>query len=512
MLCSIYFSNIIQDSSSYGIYISSGSNSSIYNNLLNNTNNVGLVRLSGTQYWNITRQTGTRIYSLGNEIGGNYYTNPSGNGYSDTCDDNNTDGICDSSYILNSNNTDYLPLTRVIAPPDSDGDGICDLDDACPLTYGTWCHGCPQPSCDTCKYSYCPSSGMPYCKNEPNGISCSDELFCNGEEVCQDGICVFGIPPTMNDGINCTDDSCDEINDKIIHMSNDANCNLGQTCNPEIYSPPSGCGSLMSIHSPVNKTYDSQRLWINVTTNQKMKYIYRALNSKTFSLVCRDCDSYSYRYYMREGLNNLTIKAVDYEGNKTYENVIFTVDSKEPVIIKIEPKNKEFVKGIANFTVTYDEDSVKNITLFYGTIGNMNQYVMYNCTSGRDQECTATRDLKQFDNQTIQYYFVVYSYYRNGTSSTYNVTVDNKVPLVTINSPENKTYNTHSIKLNATVSEHVKLMKSVDGGRFATLCNNCNLTYTTSYFRDGIHNVTFLAVDKAGNEGYASAVFTVKSS
>ena len=89
-----------------GIY---SSNNIIYNNLFNNTNNFQMLMVETNQL-NTSRQAGKRIYSPGTEIGGNYWTNPSGNGYSDTCTDFDKDGFCDEPYTLAENNTDYLPL------------------------------------------------------------------------------------------------------------------------------------------------------------------------------------------------------------------------------------------------------------------------------------------------------------------------------------------------------------------------------------------------------------------
>jgi parallel beta-helix repeat protein len=107
----VIYSNIIKNSS-YGVYIISSQNNTFYNNLFNNTNNF---YFGGTVYannWNTTRQSGTRIYSPGTEIGGNYWTNLSGNGYSDTCTDADNDGFCDSPYTLATDNIDYLPLSN----------------------------------------------------------------------------------------------------------------------------------------------------------------------------------------------------------------------------------------------------------------------------------------------------------------------------------------------------------------------------------------------------------------
>jgi parallel beta-helix repeat protein len=86
----------------------------IYNNLLNNTLNVEFGGTIYLNYWNTTRQSGTRIYSAGTEIGGNYWTNPNGNGYSDICRDVNGDGFCDNYYELSATgpNRDYLPYSK----------------------------------------------------------------------------------------------------------------------------------------------------------------------------------------------------------------------------------------------------------------------------------------------------------------------------------------------------------------------------------------------------------------
>ncbi len=90
----------------------------IYNNFFNQTTNVFIQdpdRFFG--YWNTTRQSGTRIYSAGIEIGGNYWTDPSGNGFSDTCTDADKDGFCDSPFTIATNNIDYLPLSDEYSPP-----------------------------------------------------------------------------------------------------------------------------------------------------------------------------------------------------------------------------------------------------------------------------------------------------------------------------------------------------------------------------------------------------------
>jgi parallel beta-helix repeat protein len=107
----------------YGIYLWSfpyaicdcgPSNNTIYNNIFNNINNFVINNshsyFKDSNIWNTTRQSGTNIIG-GSYLGGNFWAYPNGTGFSQTCSDSNKDGICDSPNILDSNNTDYLPLS-----------------------------------------------------------------------------------------------------------------------------------------------------------------------------------------------------------------------------------------------------------------------------------------------------------------------------------------------------------------------------------------------------------------
>jgi parallel beta-helix repeat protein len=92
------------------------SNNTVYNNFFNNTNNTLFFSSKNQSIWNTTKKAGKNIIN-GTFLGGNYWATPRGNGYSQTCSDANNDGICDTSYTLNSQNTDYLPLTFRNSPP-----------------------------------------------------------------------------------------------------------------------------------------------------------------------------------------------------------------------------------------------------------------------------------------------------------------------------------------------------------------------------------------------------------
>lgn len=92
-----------------GISLYYSSNNRIYNNMFNNTENFDSYE-SNINTWNATNQSGTNIIG-GPILGGNFWANPEGTGFSQTCRDVNGDGICDKSYTLNARNIDYLPLS-----------------------------------------------------------------------------------------------------------------------------------------------------------------------------------------------------------------------------------------------------------------------------------------------------------------------------------------------------------------------------------------------------------------
>lgn len=95
---------------SNGIYLWNSSNNNIFNNYFNNSINVSSV--TSTNYWNTTKQSAINIIN-GPNIGGNFWANPEGNGFSQTCANTDGDGICDSSFVINPDNIDHLPLTNI---------------------------------------------------------------------------------------------------------------------------------------------------------------------------------------------------------------------------------------------------------------------------------------------------------------------------------------------------------------------------------------------------------------
>ncbi len=88
----------------------------IYNNYFSNKENVVFdSSWNGAVSWNTTKTAGYNIVS-GPSIAGNFWGAPDGKGFSQTASDNDSDGIADSPYVLNSKNIDYLPLVAIKTP------------------------------------------------------------------------------------------------------------------------------------------------------------------------------------------------------------------------------------------------------------------------------------------------------------------------------------------------------------------------------------------------------------
>ncbi|MBU0760643.1 MAG: putative S-layer protein [Nanoarchaeota archaeon] len=108
--------NFIKNNEEVGIDVGD-SNNLFFNNFISNQLNVEIDVIDDDEEeiinaWNTDLQNGLNIVG-GNFLGGNYWANPFGTGFSETCGDSDEDGICDEPYVLEESNIDYLPLTSI---------------------------------------------------------------------------------------------------------------------------------------------------------------------------------------------------------------------------------------------------------------------------------------------------------------------------------------------------------------------------------------------------------------
>ena len=73
-------------------------------------------------------------------------------------------------------------------------------------------------------------------------IECNDGDFCNGTETCNYLLgCVPGVPPVVDDDVDCTDDMCSKDDQKVYHLPNNTYCDDGNPCTDDVCDPAQGC-------------------------------------------------------------------------------------------------------------------------------------------------------------------------------------------------------------------------------------------------------------------------------
>lgn len=92
---------------------------------------------------------------------------------------------------------------------------------------------------DMCTAGTCGGDGMCVYAD----VSCDDGVFCNGAETCSPNLgCQAGAPPTVDDGVACTVDSCDEDADRVVNAPDHGSCADALFCNgEEVCDPVADC-------------------------------------------------------------------------------------------------------------------------------------------------------------------------------------------------------------------------------------------------------------------------------
>jgi len=214
------------------VYLASGVSSNLlFNNIFNGDYSITTTLNSLSQ----SLTPGTNIIK-GENIGGNFWTNAFGNGFSDSCDDSSEPyGICDNQYQLAADNIDYFPLTL--------GDSSVDCSEMpIPgLSANNYCQALGEVCCesDVCtdqcicdltdperSDTYCQGLGLSCCGS--NGI-CSDECFCNSDDPEGNTYCT---------GIGFT---CCGSNGICVNEPTDCDCDISEPYKDDLY-----CRQLMA--------------------------------------------------------------------------------------------------------------------------------------------------------------------------------------------------------------------------------------------------------------------------
>ncbi len=368
--------------------------------------------------------------------------------------------------------------------PDQDNDGILDSEDKCINKFGTYCNGCPSPSCQQGYFPACDTGIPPYCVQ---------------------GQCI----PNWNCGewSQCT-------NSQQTRTCNDLNsCNNLTNKPQEVQS----CFSL-NIFSPRPQFYDKIQIQINVSSGvdfDNMSYIDYNDSKPRELFLCKGTSCINGYGYLkkqtksfREGNHNLTF--IVRKINETItKNISFSIDTKDPMISKTLPTQNSFTNG-SNFYIKYTEDNLKELKI------SINQDLIETtnsskCNPGKNKECSFNLNLSNYNNQLITYNFTIIDQANNNKVKLTKVKVDTISPVINYLNYKNKT---KTIEFNISISElnlsKVFYIDSLDNKQI-NLCTTLNkgICKTTKTFITGRHNLTINVLDKAGNSARQNINFTI---
>ncbi|MDO8459474.1 MAG: hypothetical protein Q7S74_00015 [Nanoarchaeota archaeon] len=267
---------------------------------------------------------------------------------------------------------------------------------------------------------------------------------------------------------------------------------------------------IITIFSPVhNRVYNITSLPFNLTIGNysfsEISFIDWTAKKPSWIILCKNCNEYGFKKKVikpfGEGEHNLTFRAVN--GTVTItKNLSFLVDSKKPKILITLPKNKGFTNG-SNFYVKYSEDNCKSLLLnFYGNISNKTTNM--NCSSGVNIEKIISNNLSAFNNQEIEYQFVIKDISNNSAESRkIKIKVDTTKPIINsfVNTTNGKrvTFTLNITELNFDEVNYIDYNDAKPAVKLLCSSLKNGICSSTKTLRAGNHNITIKVLDKAGN-------------
>lgn len=313
------------------------------------------------------------------------------------------------------------------------------------------------------------------------------DYTCNSD-VCQ--LCV----KRLNSGVYCS------RNPNVCNSLGLSCSSLNGNSSELDVTPPE-----LNVTSPENdEIYNSRRILFNIQSSEPVTFYYRYYSEERWRKLSRGV-SYNRPVNLREGENNITVRAVDNYGNIAETSRFFQIDSKTPKILKTFPK-KGFADG--NFFVQFKEENPQELILHYGNLetGMKEQEIDLNsCEIERSKtNCEIEVNLDDYNGEMIEYYFVLKDIADSIIESKHlMLNVDTLDPIII---DLNYTINGRAVQFNIEINEdNFYLTQYLDetdiNPMWRRLCSRLRngICSAKKTFRVGEHDVSIQIIDKAGN-------------
>ena len=328
-------------------------------------------------------------------------------------------------------------------------------------------------------------------KSSSNPIQSVSKKDCPSGRSQQCTIKVNNLPQGETEFFFTLKDAVNSINSKSIKIKVD-------TVAPQL-----------TVRDPKNKDYGSTKALFDISSSELVLLNYIDMNEHTPKpkQLCSSCSNINKLVTFKDGLHNVTIKGKDKAGNQASFNILFTTDSKKPLILRTFPLKTDLAIN-GNFKVIYTEENLKSMSLFYGT-SVFFEVSLTNCQSGKNMECSKFIDISSLNGKQIQYFFKITD--KSGTSVASNpvtLMADTSVPNMNIQSPlEANTYPKNT-RIRVSLSEKVKVLEYIlDNSNTGSLCHNCNSFNSTKTIPAGNHKIKIIATDYANNKAEKTVNF-----
>jgi parallel beta-helix repeat protein len=405
--------NNIKDNNYRGIYIDSSSDNLIYhNNMVNNTNQVYVAA------------HGLPNNSWDNGMEGNYWSNYIGV-------DSDLDGIGDTPYVIDANNTDHFPLMGAFSSfSTSQGYSVNILSNSTITNFNY------SSSDRKISFNVEGEHGtIGFCELTIPHIS----MDANRIEVVIDN----GNTPILYSNLNLRDNATH----RWIFFSYQHSTHA--IVIQENITPP-----VIVVLSPENKTYPVNHVSLNFTVSEQISWEGYSLDGSVNVTIAGNTTLTN----LPDGSHTIIVHANDTVGNMgRSDTILFAVDTTPPTIVVFSPENKTYSIDhvLLNFTVSeetswegYSLDGSANVT----TVGNQ---TLNSVPDG-------PHSIIVYGNDTAG---------NMGSSNTVLFTVDTTPPNMTQvlqNPPENNVLPSETVTVNVTVVDNISGVKSM----------NLNYTYT----------------------------------
>jgi len=271
----------------------------------------------------------------------------------------------------------------------------------------------------------------------------------------------------------------------------------------------------LTLNNPPPGIYNTKNIPINLSLDidykiDKIVYIDFSTRRPRPRTLCNGCYYYGLSRErikrFKQGSHNLSFQAINDKQILAQYDVSFLVDSKSPRISVPRLSTKGFTNG-SDLSVKYTEDNFANLSIFYKKRYHQNTYKIVSkvdCESGRNKICSFNIDISEYEDQEIEYKFLIKDIAGNTKMSKSSFAVVDTLPpeISDFSYSVDGRYIFFNIELyDKNFYKVLFIDYSAKRPRWRTLCSvlRSNKCEKKQRFQPGEHNITIMIADKAGN-------------